>query len=961
MDTTMHGFRLVSSSELKEIKGTADIYKHDKSGLTMVHLNCEDTNKTFSMSFCTPPENSTGVPHILEHSVLAGSDKYPVREPFVELMKGSLNTFLNAFTASDWTMYPVASQNMQDYLNLVDVYMDAVLNPLIHSVPEIFWQEGWHYEINDGKLSVNGVVYNEMKGALSAPDRVIAEEINTALFDNTYGVNSGGDPAVIPELSYEAFCNFHKKLYHPSNALMCLYGDVDLDKVLALADSYLDKYTPSTREHVGDATRLTAPKVVTKPYPLNAGDDPEGKAFYMRGWAMDHRCMREISAMEIIQDALFNAEAAPVKRALMQSGLCGNAEAYSSAEIKYPTYYLTLSDVKADGFDKLTGIIDSAIKDIAEKGLDKKLLEACLNRYEFGRREEPAYYPKGIELCINAASGYIHDGDPLSMIRYEDTLAFLREKLNSDYYEQLIKKYFAQNTWQAEMRLVPEPGLGEKREAENAEKMAALYAKLTDEEKAKIIANQERLKKRQSTPDSEEALKTIPQLKLSEAGDGPKPLEAEERDILSVPTYANDMFTGGISYLTLMFDASCLNAEEIPYAGLVCQLMGKLSAGEYGFEQLSTELMLNTGAVETSLTAFQKAGEEQAQPYILMNIKALTAKLGDAMPAICAMLKDTHYNERARLNEVISMIAANNRSMLANSGNIIAMTRLGSYFSAAMMYSEQTMGLSFFEFIKKLAAANEAETDKHIAMLENVTKKLFTRANMSVMLSGEEEQYSAARLALPAVIDALEQGEKQDNRPAFVKNAKNEGVMTPVDVQYCAEGYNMAELGFGYDGATAVMKTILATDYLWNRIRVLGGAYGAILTIRPNGTFLLSSYRDPNLENTYKVYDGMAEYLEKFDPSRREMDKYILGTLQELDAPKVGQLAHSAALGNYMTGFTKAMQQKLRAEAIAADAKAIRAKAALANAICEKHYICTVGNSEKIKAAKELFKDIIDG
>ena len=961
MDTTMHGFRLVSSSELKEIKGTADIYKHDKSGLTMVHLNCADTNKAFAMSFCTPPENSTGVPHILEHSVLAGSDKYPVREPFVELMKGSLNTFLNALTASDWTVYPVASQNMQDYLNLVDVYMDAVLNPLIHSVPEIFRQEGWHYEINDGKLSVNGVVYNEMKGALSAPDRVIAEEINAALFDNTYGVNSGGDPAVIPELSYEAFCNFHKKLYHPSNALMCLYGDVDLDRVLALADSYLGKYTPSAREHVGDATKLTAPKSVTKAYPINVGDDPEGKAFYMRGWVMDHRCMREISAMEIIADALFNAEAAPVKRALMQSGLCGNAEAYSSTEIKYPTYYLMLSDVKADGFDKLSGIIDSAIKDIAQKGLDKKLLEACLNRYEFGRREEPAYYPKGIELCINAASGYIHDGDPLSMIRYEDTLAFLREKLNSDYYEQLIKKYFVENTWQAEMRLVPEPGLGEKREAENAEKMAALYAKLTDEEKAKIIANQERLKKRQSTPDSEEALKTIPQLKLSEAGDGPKPLEAEERDILSVPTYANDMFTGGISYLTLMFDASCLNAEEIPYAGLVCRLMGKLSAGEYDFEQLSTELMLNTGAVETSLSAFQKAGEEQAQPYILMNIKSLTAKLGDAMPAICAMLKDTHYNERARLNEVISMIAANNRSMLANEGHMIAMTRLGSYFSAATMYGERTAGLSFFEFIKKLAAANEAEMDKHIEMLETVAKKLFTRANMSVMLSGEDEQYSAARLALPAVIDALEAGEKQDNRPAFVKNAKNEGVMTPGDVQYCAEGYNMAELGFGYDGATAVMKTILATDYLWNRIRVLGGAYGAHLRIRPNGTFLLSSYRDPNLENTYKVYDGMAEYLEKFDPSRREMDKYILGTLQELDAPKVGQLAHSTALGNYMTGFTKATQQKLRAEAIAADAKAIRAKAALANAICEKHYICTVGNSEKIKAAKELFKDIIDG
>lgn len=887
MDTTMHGFRLVSSSPLKEIKGTADIYKHDKSGLTMVHLNCADTNKAFSMSFCTPPENSTGVPHILEHSVLAGSDKYPVREPFVELMKGSLNTFLNAFTASDWTMYPVASQNMQDYLNLVDVYMDAVLNPLIHSVPEIFWQEGWHYEINDGKLSVNGVVYNEMKGALSSPDRVIMQETNTALFDNTYGVNSGGDPAVMPELSYEAFCNFHKKLYHPSNALMCLYGDVDLDKVLALADSYLDKYTPSTSEHVGDAAKLTAPKVVTKPYPINAGDDPEGKAFYMRGWVIDHRCMREISAMEIIADALFNAEAAPVKRALMQSGLCGNAEAYSSAEIKYPTYYLTLSDVKADGFDKLTEIIDSAIKDIDQKGLDKKLLEACLNRYEFSRREEPAYYPKGIELCINAASGYIHDGDPLSMIRYEDTLAFLREKLNSDYYEQLIKKYFVENTWQAEMRLVPEPGLGEKREAENAEKMAALYAAMTEDERAKIIANQERLKKRQSTPDSEEALETIP--------------------------------------------------------------------------QLSTELMLNTGAVETSLSAFQKAGEEQAQPYILMNIKALTAKLGDAMPAICAMLKDTHYNERARLNEVISMIAANNRSMLANEGHMIAMTRLGSYFSAATMYGERTMGLSFFEFIKKLAAANEAETDKHIEMLETVAKKLFTRTNMSVMLSGEEEQYSAARQALPAVIDALEAGEKQDNRPAFVKNAKNEGVMTPGDVQYCAEGYNMAELGFGYDGATAVMKTILATDYLWNRIRVLGGAYGAILTIRPNGTFLLSSYRDPNLENTYKVYDGMAEYLEKFDPSRREMDKYILGTLQELDAPKVGQLAHSTALGNYMTGFTKAMQQKLRADAIAADAKAIRAKAALANAVCKKHYICTVGNSERIKAAKELFKDIIDG
>jgi presequence protease len=961
MDITKHGFRLVSSEELKEIKGTADIYKHDKSGLTMVHLNCADTNKSFAMSFCTPPENSTGVPHILEHSVLAGSDKYPVREPFVELMKGSLNTFLNAFTAGDWTMYPVASQNMQDFLNLVDVYMDAVLNPLIHSTPEIFWQEGWHYEINDDKLSINGVVYNEMKGAMSAPERVIEQELQTALFDNCYGVNSGGDPAVIPELSYEAFCSFHKKLYHPSNALMFLYGDMDLDKVLALADGYLCNYTPSTREHVGSATKLTAPKLITKQYPINAGEDPEGKALYTRGWVVDHRCAKELFAMDVLKDALFNAEAAPVKRAIMQSGVCGNVEAGGDSSIKYPVYELVLNDVDADRFDEINEIVDSTINEIAQVGPDRKLLEACLNRYEFGLREEPAYYPKGIALGMEAASSYIHDDDPISGLRYEETLKFLREQLDTDYYTNLIKKYFIENTWQAEVRLVPEPGLGEKKETENAEKMAALYAKLTDEEKAKIKADQERLRKRQSTPDSEEALETIPQLKLSETGDGPKPIEAEKRDLLSVPTYVNGMFTGGISYITLMFDASCLTKEEIPYASLVCKLLGDMSAGEYGFEQLSTELMLNTGSVGVKLSAYHRAGETQVHPYALIGIKALTSKLQDAIPAICAMLTDTHFDERDRLNEAISMIAAENRSALIEAGNGIAILRLGSYFDPAAMYAELAGGLSFFDFIKKFAAADEAEVGEHIAKLEAVAKKLFVRTNLSVMLSGEQEQYTAAKEAIGRLIDALDEGEKQDNRPAFVKNPKNEAIMTPGDVQYCAEGYDMAELGFSYDGATAVMKNILSTDYLWNRIRVLGGAYGAHLRISQSGTFVLCSYRDPNLENTYKVYDGMAEYLEKFDPSRREMDKYILGTLQELDAPKVGQAAHDAALANYLGGYTKEKQKQLRRDAIATEAKDIRAKAALVKAVTDKHFICTVGNSEKIKAAKDMFSTVIDG
>lgn len=961
MDSLNHGFRLVSSSALKEINGTANIYKHEKSGLTMVHLDCADSNKAFAMSFCTPPANSTGVPHILEHSVLAGSDKYPVREPFVELMKGSLNTFLNAFTANDWTMYPVASQNMQDFLNLIDVYMDAVLNPLIHSVPEIFWQEGWHYEINDDKLSINGVVYNEMKGAMSSPEEMVGQQLHTALFDNCYGVNSGGDPAEIPELSYEAFCAFHKKLYHPSNALMCLYGSMELDKVLALADDYLAGYSPAMREHVAPATKLAAPKQVTSNYPINAGNDPADKAYYCRGYVIENRSSKELLAMEIITDALFNAEAAPVKRAIMQSGLCGDMGASFSNEIRHPLIQLILSDCNAEGFDELTGIIDSTIADIAANGLDPKLLEACMNRREFALREPPAYYPKGVMLAINAASGYIHDNDPLSMVRYEDTLNELRAELGGSYFTELINKYIVNNTWQAISTLLPEPGLGEKKEAEAAERMAKLYAALTDDEKAKITEDQARLKKRQSTPDSEEALMTIPQLKLNEVGEGPKPLEAEKRELLSVPTLVNDCFTSGVSYVTLLFDAACLTKEEIPYAGLVCDLIGKLGAGEYSFEQLSTELMLNTGAVKAELRAYSKAGEAEAHPYIMLDIKALTHKLGTAMAPISAMLTASNYRDHARLAELIAAKAANNRYEMLTAGNIIAMGRVGSYFSAQIMYQELSSGLSYFEFIKQLNAADDAELDKHIAMLESVAAKLFCKANLSVMLSGEEAQYSAAKQALEGLIASLNAGQKQDNRPAFAKDARNEGIMTPGDVQYCAQGYNINELGFEYDGATMVMKTIVATDYLWNRVRVLGGAYGAHIRLRPDGCLLMSSYRDPNLENTYKVYDGMAEYLDNFDPSRREMDKYVLGTLQELDAPCVGQMAHSVALNYHLMGYTKAMQQRVRSEALAAEAKDIRAKAALARAVMDKHFICAVGNSEKIKAAKELFGSIIEG
>lgn len=960
MDTAKYGFKLISSSELKEINGRADIYKHEKSGFTLAHLKCDDANKAFCVSFCTPPENSTGVPHILEHSALAGSSKYPVREPFVELMKGSLNTFLNAMTAGDMTMYPVASQNTKDFLNLMEVYLDAVFDPLLHSVHEIFWQEGWHYEINDGKLSVNGVVYNEMKGAMSSPERVAEQELNTALFDNCYGFNSGGDPAVIPELSYEAFCNFHKTLYHPSNALMVLYGDMELDKPLELASEYLNKFTKGEAKHVQPATKLDKAKKVVKAYPINAGDDPDGKAYYTRGWAMEKRDAKELIAMDILSDALFNAEAAPVKRALIKTGLCGSVQAYLDSSVKNPVSMIMLSDVKQEGLDELAGIIDDTIKGIAENGLDKKLIEACLNRYEFMRREPPAYYPKGIELARCAAVGFVHDGDPTACIRYDGALKELRNGLDTGYFTELVNKYYVLNTWQAEVRLMPEAGLGEKKEAENADKMAKLYAKLTEEEKQRIIADQERLKKRQSTPDTEEALKTIPQLKLSEAGDGPEPLEAEDRDILSVPTLVNDMFSSGISYITLMFDAACLTEEEIPYAGLICGLMGKLSAGEYGFEQLSTELMLNTGAVAASLSAFSAAGEKLARPYVLMNIKALTDKLASAMPPIRAMLTDTKYCDIKRLSEMISTIAANYRSIMISSGEAMAMIRAGSYFSQARWYKELANGLSYYRFIKKMASASEAELASCAEKLKAVAKKLFVKANLSVMLSGEEAQYSAAKTSLPIIIDALEDGSKLDNRAAFVPKALNEGIMTPADVQYCAEGYDYAQLGFSFDGATAVMNRVASTDYLWNRIRVLGGAYGAMFGISKNGEFMLCSYRDPNLSNTYKVYDAMAEYLEGFHPSEREMDKYILGTLQGLDAPKVGQTAHSEALSNRMNGITKAMQSRIRSEALTTRPEDIRAKAALVRAVMDKRNICTVGNSERIKAEKELFSSLAE-
>lgn len=963
-----YGFLLKEEKFIKELNSTARLFNHVKSGARLLYIENDDDNKVFSISFRTPPYDNTGLPHILEHSVLCGSRKFPLKEPFVELAKGSLNTFLNAMTYPDKTVYPIASRNDKDFMNLMDVYLDAVLYPNIYDQPETLMQEGWHYELEnkDDDLTYKGVVYNEMKGAFSSPEQVLFRKIQNSLYPNTpYGYESGGDPLEIPQLTQEKFLEFHKKYYHPSNSYIYLYGNGDIMEHLKYIDSeYLSNFDEITVESDIDLQPpFEKPKDIKVNYPVSAQEDTKDKTYlslnYSIGLSTDPFLYL---ALEIMEYMLLDNPAAPLKKALLEAGIGKDVFGIYNNSILQPTFSIIAKDTNEDKKEAFLEVVNKTLRDLAANGIDKKLIEAAINRHEFRLREADfGSRPKGLIYGIRAMDTWLYGEDPTIHLCYDEPLSRIKEGLNSPLFENLIEKYFLNNSHSSIVVVTPEPGMAEKREMEIANKLKAIKSRMGDEELRKIMEDTRRLRQRQSEPDTPEALETIPMVSLDDIERKAEKLPLVEKDEFGVRVLHHPMFTNKIIYLSLLFDTDKVPEELIPYCSLLASTLGEISTKDHHYEDLSKEINIHTGDIQYYTQAFSSAAQvDEFSSKLIIRAKALVSKLPKLISLLNEIITKTVFDDDKRLREVLQQARSRLEMVIYQNGHSMAMSNLGSYFSAAGKINEIMGGITYYRFLADLERNYDIRKDEIIENLKKVSDLVFNKQNLLISTVISDNDYNEFKKHSEALITSLPNSDIEKQNYSFQLSPLNEGLMTPGDVQYVAKGFNFKKLGYSYTGQLQVLRTIVSLDYLWNRVRVQGGAYGAFAQFARSGSMMFASYRDPNLKETLDAYNQTVSYLESFDADQREMTKYIIGTINRLDTPLTPAMKGQKATSDYLCGIIQDDLQKERDEILGTTAEDIRKLSKLVKDVLDKDYFCVVGSETKIKGNKDIFKNLVN-
>ena len=958
------GFRLDRIERIDEINGTAYEMKHEKSGARLIYIDSPDSNKVFNIAFRTTPHNSTGVAHIMEHSVLCGSRKFPLKEPFVELVKGSLNTFLNAMTYPDKTMYPVASKNDKDFHNLMDVYLDAVFYPRVREDAEIVMQEGWHYELEDAddELTYKGVVFNEMKGVYSSPDSVLERQMMRELFpDTTYGVDSGGDPDYITDLTYEEFQEFYRVHYHPSNSYIFLYGDMNIEEQLAfLNDEYLSHFDAiDVHTEVALQAPFTEGKVVSYPYSVGSEEPTDNRTLHSFAYVLPDVTPEHSLAFEVLTHALLTSPAAPLKQALVKAGIGSDISGYYLDSIRQPMWTVQATGSNLDKQADLQRIVESTLQELCDKGLDKELLEASLNSIEFALRESDfGGRPIGLAYIIRMMDNWLYDNDPLELLHYEEALANIRKGLAGTYFEDLIRHSILNNNHKVLVSIYPERGLQERKDSEVKEHLATVKANMSSEEIEAIVDQTKRLKIRQETPDSDEALASIPLLELSDLNPNIEAVERRESQIGNTTVHFVPTFTKGINYVGLYFKLNCLTEEELFYADILSDILGRIDTSERGYEALAKDINMNLGGLSSDITAISKDGKrDEFTPLMIVRAKALHSKLPDLCRLINEVVKKADYSDDQRLTELVQESKAIWDNEAFRRGNSIVSQRVMAQVSAVGKFRDNG-NLGYYQKISELAS-NPAALPLLPEKLAEVARKIFRANNVDIMFVGEEGELEAFENLMKPFVETWDATELSDDVLQITRLSGNDGIVTAGKVQYVAQGGNFIDHGFKHVGPMSVLETILRYEYLWIRIRVQGGAYGAFANFYDDGNMIFCSYRDPNLLETLDVYKELPQYLRDFTLTDREMRKYIIGTMSSLDLPMTPALRGPRAMGMYFSGAKLEDKVEFRKQVIACKPEDIVALADVVEPVLNDNHICTMGNEQKIKDAGNVFDNIV--
>lgn len=962
----LDAYRMVEHRTIRELQSEGIVMEHKKTKARLFLLSNEDDNKVFCIGFRTPPDDNTGLPHILEHSVLCGSDKFPLKDPFVELVKGSLNTFLNAMTYPDKTVYPVASCNEKDFQNLMDVYMDAVLHPNIYKEEKIFRQEGWHYELEDAgqPLIYNGVVYNEMKGAYSSPESLLERYTQNTLFpDNCYGKDSGGDPSQIPTLTYEKFLDFHRTYYHPSNSYIYLYGDMDMAEKLAWLD---EEYLCHYEERPVDS-RIPKQKPFHQPvdrevfYSITEEESLEDATYLSLNTVLDTGLDANLYiAFQILQYTLLDAPGAPLKQALIDAGIGKDILGGYESGILQPFFTVIAKDANLEQKGEFLAVVKGTLRKLADQGMNRRSLLAGINFYEFRYREEDyGSAPKGLMYGLHSFDSWLYDGDPMLYLEYQAIFDFLKKAVEEGYFEELIRKYLLDNPFEAVITVRPKKNLTTEEDAKVAEALASYKASLSQEEIQEIVRKTEELKTYQDTPSAPEDLEKIPLLKRSDIEKTAEKFYWTEKEEAGVKVLHHNFFTSGIGYLKVLFMTDTIPQEDLFYVGLLKSVLGSVDTEHYGYSDLTSEIHLNSGGVEFSVTSFANLQDpEHFTGAFVAGVRVLYDKLDFGFGILEEILTCSVFTDEKRLGEVIQEFRSGAKMKLENAGHSTAVNRATSYFSPTAYYNELTGGTAFYHFLEKIAKNYETEKAGIIAKLQEVCKKLFTRENMMINYTADDEGYAYLPEAMKKLTDSLPQGDGVRYPFTHPVANRNEGLKTSSQVNYVARCGNFRTKGYEYTGALRILQVILSYDYLWLNIRVKGGAYGCMSGFGRSGEGYLVSYRDPNLAETDQVYEGIAAYLEEFNPDERDMTKYVIGTISNLDAPMTPSLKGSRGMSAYLSGVTEEMMQKERDQVLNATTADIRALADIIRAVLGTGSFCVVGNDAKIEANRELFGEV---
>lgn len=957
--SVIHGFRLVKKEMIGELRTLAELYMHEKTGAQLLSLQNEDENKVFGIAFRTPPSDSTGLPHILEHSVLCGSRKYPVKEPFVELLKGSLQTFLNAFTYPDKTCYPVASQNVRDFYNLVDVYLDAVFHPRL--TPDVFRQEGWHYELEapSGEMKFKGVVFNEMKGAYASPDNLLAEYSLHSLFPDTpYRFDSGGDPRQIPSLTFERFEAFHKTYYHPSNARIFFHGDDDPQERLRLVDGYLREFDAAMIDSsIPSQPPFPAPVREERFYMVGEGEDDQKKGMVTVNWVLGETAAGEMNfALQVLDHILLGTAGSPLRKALIESGLGEDiASEGLGDELRQMYFSAGLKGVLPENLEKVEPLVLRTLEDLARRGIDPRTVEASLNTVEFRLRENnTGHFPRGLLLMLRALTTWLYDRDPLLLLAFDAPLKVVKERAHRDpgYFQELVGRFFLDNTHRSTLLLRPDPELRKKWEASEKKALERARSRMGPADIDRLVAETLHLKRRQETPDPPEALATIPTLRLEDLERENKIIPLEHLDIADARVLYHDLFTNGITYMDLGLDLHALDRSLLPYVPLLGRAFTEMGTEEEDFVSLAQRIGQLTGGIGSQTFTSQVKGGRSSAAWLFLRGKALAGRQEGLFEIFRDVLLKVQLDNRERFRQMVLEEKARCEQRIVPSGHQMVNLRLRSHFGEGHGAAEQMEGINYYFFILDLARRVEEDWPGVLARLRETRRRLVNRNAMVFNITLDEAGMKGLEPRLAAFVEALPRSPLPESRWTFDQPPPHEGMIIPSQVNYVGKGADVYALGYRFHGSSLVITRYLRNAWLWDKVRVQGGAYGAFCLLdRYSGVLTFVSYRDPNLDDTLKAFDGAAHFLRQAGIPEKERVKSIIGAVGDLDTHLLPDAKGYTSMLRYLAGETDEARQRLREEVLGTRERHFREFAEVVEGVAERGLVKVMGSPAALQEA----------